>query len=267
MNMCNSMNMYKKIFVSIAVVLQLIILLLSFSFAESKTEITVSAALSLKNAFEEIGRMYERDRGAKIRFNFGASGNLMRQIEGGAPVDVFASAATKEMDELEKKGLIATGSRRNFAKNSIVLLTSSNVKAQIHSFTDLTSGDIKRIAIGNFKTVPAGRYAGEIFRHYRILQLIKDKLIFAENVRQVLDYVTRDEVDAGVVFATDAQAISKGAVIAAVADDKSHSRVLYPIGMTTNSKNPKPAGEFIRFVLSEEGQKILRKYGFKPAAQ
>ncbi|MEW6584012.1 MAG: molybdate ABC transporter substrate-binding protein [Nitrospirota bacterium] len=251
-----------------ALALLLLIVPLTVSSAETKREITVSAALSLKSAFEEIGRMYEaRRKVTKVTFNFGASGDLMRQIEGGAPVDVFASAAPAEMDELEKKGLIVKGTRADFAKNATILVAHSNMKTRLHSFTDLLSGDIKRIAVGNFKTVPAGRYAEEIFRHYKILPLIKDRLIFTANVRQVLDYIDRNEVDAGVVFATDVQARSKNVAIAAVADERSHSKAVYPIGMITNSKNRKPAEEFITLVRSAEGQKILRKYGFKPIGE
>jgi molybdate transport system substrate-binding protein len=260
--------MNKRVFASFVLILHLTALLPASSFAESNTEITVSAALSLREAFEEIGRMYKvRNKGAKVRFNFGSSGDLRRQIEGEAPVDVFASAAPNEMDELEKKGLIVPGTRRNFAGNALVLLISSNTRSGARSFADLPLGDIKKIAVGNFKTVPAGRYAEEIFRHFGILPSIRDKLIFAVNVKQVLDYIERGEVDAGVVFTTDARERSKVVTIAAIAPEKSHSKVVYPIGVVTNSKNPRQANEFINIVRSAEGQKTLKKYGFKPAGR
>src|SRR5208283_1644246 len=153
----------------------------ALTFAESPDEITVSAAISLKNAFEEIGRLYETEKsGTKIIFNFGASGDLMRQIEGGAPVDVFASAARKDMDEAEKKGLIAVGSRVNFAANSVVLIVPLKSGTAMTSFEDLKSGSIKKIAVGNPKTVPAGRYAEEVLKYYNMLDEIKDKFIFTE---------------------------------------------------------------------------------------
>src|SRR5208283_5910456 len=153
----------------------------SLTFAEPPKEITVSAAISLKNAFEEIGKIYEaKNRETKVFFNFGASGDLMRQIEGGAPVDVFASAARQDMDEAEKKGLIAIGSRVNFAANSVVLIVPLKSGTAMTSFEDLKSGSIKKIAVGNPKTVPAGRYAEEVLKYYNMLDEIKDKFIFTE---------------------------------------------------------------------------------------
>ena len=236
----------------------------SLTFAGPPKEITVSAAISLKNAFEEIGKGYEaNNRGTKVVFNFGASGDLMRQIEGGAPVDVFASAAQKDMDEAGKKGLISPGSRINFASNSVVLVVPANTKVKITSFEDLKSGSIKKIAIGNPRTVPAGRYAEEVFAYYKIIDAIKDKFIYTENVRQVLDYVARGEVDAGVVYSTDASVRAKDVKIAATAPEAGHKPVVYPIALVNATKNKKAAEEFILLVASPEGKSILGKYGFK----
>ncbi len=238
----------------------------SFTFAESTKEITVSAAISLKNAFEEIGKIYETsNRGIKVVFNFGASGDLMRQIEGGAPVDVFASAARKDMDEAEKKGLIAVGSRVNFAANSVVLIVPLKPGTAMKSFEDLKSGSIKKIAVGDPRTVPAGRYAEDVFAYYKMLDAIKDKLIFTENVRQVLDYVSRGEVDAGIVYSTDAMVGAKEVVIAATAPEESHKPVVYPIAMVKTTRNNELASAFIALVTSPEGKRILGKYGFKTA--
>jgi molybdate transport system substrate-binding protein len=232
--------------------------------AESRREITVSAAMSLNNGFQEIGKVFEaKHGGAKVQFNFGASGDLMRQIEGGAPVSVFASASPREMDELESRGLIVPGSRFDFASNSLVVVVPSDSSHRISSFADLASDRVQRIAVGSFKTSPAGRYAEESFQFYRILPSIKDKLIFAENVRQVLDYVARNEVDAGVVYATDAKTREREVTVKAVADEKSHRKVVYPLAMIKNTRDPKLTEDFLSFVLSEEGQKILAKYGFK----
>jgi molybdate transport system substrate-binding protein len=257
------MNMGLKIFM-ILLLAAIFTAASSAAFAEPLREITVSAAMSLKKGFQEIGKVFEaKHGGVKVQFNFGASGDLIRQIEGGAPVDAFASAALREMDVLEERGMIIHGSRRNFAENAIVLVISSNAKSKIQSFADLTAGEIKKIAVGNFKTVPAGRYAEEIFRYYEMLPSIKDKLIFAENVRQVLDYVARNEVDAGVVYATDAKTREREVTVKAVADEKSHRKAVYPLAIIKNTKNPKLTEDFLSFVLSEEGQKILGKYGFK----
>ncbi len=228
-------------------------------------EITVSAAISLKEAFQEIGRLYEsKNTGTKIVFNFGASGDLAKQIEGGAPVDIFASAAPKDMDQLLQKGFIISSSKADFAKNSVVLIQPASSKIEIKKFEDITKPEIKKISIGNPQTVPAGRYAQEVLTHFKLWDGIKDRLIFAENVRQVLDYVARNEVDAGIVYLTDAKSKEKEVRIAATAPPESHKPVIYPIGIVKDSKNEASAKAFIALILSEEGGKILGKYGFEP---
>jgi molybdate transport system substrate-binding protein len=228
------------------------------------TGITVSAAISLKNAFEEIAKFYEAKGGsAKVLFNFGASGDLARQIEGGAPVDVFASAAQKDMDGLEGKGLVLQGTRANIAANSVVLVIPAGARVVPASFEGLAAKEIKKIAVGNPQTVPAGRYAEEVLTYYKLFPSVKDKLIFAENVRQVLDYVARAEVDAGIVYATDASTRAKEVMISESAPEKSHTPVTYPIAVVKGTQNEAAAKAFVAFVLSPEGQRILEKYGFK----
>jgi molybdate transport system substrate-binding protein len=234
-----------------------------FAFAGSPKDITVSAAISLKNAFEEVGKLYEVQNGTKCVFNFGGSGALAKQIIGGAPVDLFASAAQKDMDDVDKQGLIVSGTRVDFAANSIVLIAPAGIKTSLNSFEGLSAADIKKIAVGNPKTVPAGRYAEEVFGFYRMLASLKDKLIYTENVRQVLDYVVRGEVDAGVVYATDATVGSKEISIIAAAPAASHTPVTYPIAVVKGTKSEADAKAFITLVLSPEGKKILQKYGFK----
>jgi molybdate transport system substrate-binding protein len=233
------------------------------AFAGSPKDITVSAAISLKNAFEEIGRLYEAQNGTKCIFNFGASGDLAKQIAGGAPVDVFASAAQKDMDDVNKQELIVAGTRADFAANSVVLIVPAGAKTSLKSFDGLSAAEIKKIAVGNPKTVPAGRYAEEVFNSIQILASIKNNLIYAENVRQVLDYVARGEVDAGVVYATDAAVRSKDVKIIATAPEASHKPVVYPIAIVKGAKNEADVKAFIALVLSPEGKKILQKHGFK----
>ena len=241
-----------------------LIMLQHVALAEMTGEITVSTAISLKNAFEEIGKLYEaKGGGTKVLFNFGASGDLMRQIEGGAPVDVFASAAQKDMDEAEKKGLLLAGSRANFAANTVVLAVPATTRTLIKSFEDLKTDSVKKIAVGNPKTVPAGRYAEEVFQYYKILDTIKEKFVLTENVRQVLDYVARGEVDAGVVYSTDAMTRPKEVSLVATAPEQSHKPVIYPIAIVKGTKNETVAKAFVALVLSPEGQGILAKYGFR----
>ncbi|MDA8087185.1 MAG: molybdate ABC transporter substrate-binding protein [Nitrospiraceae bacterium] len=234
--------------------------------AYASQKITVSAAISLKNAFNEIAKIYEgRHPGVKIFFNFGASGNLMMQIEEGAPVDVFASAAEKQMNEIAKKGLIAPGSRADFAENTVVLIAPAGQKyAYITSFMDLADPRIKRVAIGNPKSVPAGMYSEEALQYFKLTDAVSKKLIYGEHVRQVLEYVARGEVDAGLVYSTDARIEAGQVRVAAVAPPSSHKPVVYPIAVIKGSPNGKLARSFEALVVSPEGENILRKYGFEP---
>ena len=227
----------------------------------SAHELTISAAVSLKDAFNEIAELNEKRNESKIHFNYGASGTLQKQIESGAPVDVFASAGAKQMDELAAKGLVVSSTRKDFARNVLVLITPTNSIA-LNSFSDLAKPEIKKVSIGNPKTVPAGQYTQQTFNNLNLLQQIQSKLIYAEDVRQVLDYVVRGEVDAGVVYSSDAlRAGAKVKVVARAADD-SHDPILYPIAVVKESHQQEAAQRFIDLVLSAEGQNILAKHGF-----
>lgn len=254
----------KKILISVLVVMFWILFTMQMGISSDKQELTVSAAISLKNAFEEIGKLFEaKYKGVKVSFNFGASGDLVRQIEGGAPVDVFASAAQKEMDEADKKGLILPYSRVNFAGNNVVLITPAVSKIQIKTFEGLGLDQVEKIATGNPKTVPAGRYAEEVFVYYKMLPTIKKKLIYAEHVRQVLDYVARGEVDAGVVYSTDVTVKAKEIRIVATAPEDSHSPIIYPAAVVKGTTKEPLAKAFVSLLISEQGRKVLEKYGFK----
>lgn len=234
------------------------------SMAQPLKEITVSAAISLKNAFERIGKVFEEKHpGTRVRFNFAASGDLARQIGAGAPVDAFASAAQQDMDDIDKKGLIIAGSRTNFAANSMALVKPALTEIRIESFEDLKKAEVKKMVIGNPKTVPAGRYAEEVLRYLGLWDGVKDKLVFAEHVRQALDYVARNEVDAAMVYSTDAMVRSKEVKIVIKAPDRSHQPVVYPIGVVQGAKNESLAKDFISLVLSANGQMILKQYGFE----
>lgn len=236
--------------------------------AEYGDEIMVSAAISLKNAFEEIGRAYEaKNKSIKVRFNFGSTGSLMRQIEGGAAVDIFASADMESMAALESKGLIIPRSSVVFAGNSLVLIAPVNFKSGITSFQDLKKDGVRRVAIGNPRTVPAGRYAEEVLEHLRLRGGLKDKIILSENVRQVLDYVSRGEVDAGMVYSTDALIRTKEVRIVAKAPEDSHKPIYYPAAIVKGTSHEAAATGFIAFLVSGETKDILKKYGFKIFAQ
>ncbi|MBI5141777.1 MAG: molybdate ABC transporter substrate-binding protein [Nitrospirae bacterium] len=226
--------------------------------------ITVSAAISLKNAFEEIGKLYESGSNVKVVLNFGASGDLARQIAGGAPADVFASAAHKDMDMLDGNGFLSPGTRVNFAGNPVVLIVPLHGPL-LKGFDDLNTPAVKKIATGNPKTVPAGRYAAEVLDYYKLSGAIKDKLVFTENVRQALDYVASGEVDAGIVYATDAAVRARDVKLVFTAPEGSHKPVVYQVAVVKSTGNEASAKGFISLVLSPAGQSILKKYGFQTA--
>jgi molybdate transport system substrate-binding protein len=231
--------------------------------AAPSQEITVSAAISLKDAFEAIGKVFrQKHPEAKVLFNFGGSGDLAMQIQAGAPVDVFAPAAQKDMDDIGKKDLIVPDSRKDFAKNAVVLVKPAHSMIPLQALTELSKKEVRKIAIGNPKTVPAGRYAEEALRHFNLWDATKEKLIFAENVRQVLDYVARNEVDAGLVYSTDAMARSKEVTIVMKLPEESHQPVVYPIAVVKGTKVEALARGFVDLVRSAEGQSILIQYGF-----
>jgi molybdate transport system substrate-binding protein len=239
----------------------------ALAFPVRAQEITISAAISLKEAFAEIGKSFEDgQKGTRVQFNFGASGDLVRQILAGAPVDVFASAGLREMDELEQKGLTAPGTRVNFAGNTVVLVVPKASTLRLEAFSDLTRKEVKKMAIGNPQTVPAGRYAEQVLRSLQLWDPLKDKLVFAENVRQVLDYVARGEVDAGLVYATDVSTRVRHLKKVLPAPEGSHAPVVYPIAAIKNGKDERTARAFISLVVSAEGKRILERYGFKTLA-
>jgi len=255
--------MEKKPFMGSMILILIALFMMGGTQAHADSEIIVSAAISLKNAFEDIGKTFmEKYPGTKVVFNFGASGDLARQIEAGAPVDVFASAAQKDMDDIGKKDLIVANSRKDFAKNGVVLVKPADSTIPLQTLTDLQKKEIRKIVIGNPKTVPAGRYAEEALRFFNLWDALKDKLIFAEHVRQALDYVARNEVDAGLVYSTDAIARSKDVKVVTRLPEDSHQSVVYPIGVIKGRKEESLSRTFVDFVLSAEGQRVLNKYGF-----
>jgi molybdate transport system substrate-binding protein len=230
--------------------------------AQDGREILVSAAISLKNSFEEIGALYEKQTGVQARFNFGASGLLQQQIEAGAPVDIFASASKKQMDDLQAHGLVLAKTRRDFAANSLVLIVPADSKLRIHDFSGLSHAAISRLAIGNPKTVPAGQYSEEALKNLKLWNRLQSRIILAENVRQVMDYVVRGEVDAGLVYSSDTPIVQGKISIAAQAPKGSHSAIVYPIAVMRDSANSQAARRFIDLALSPAGQAILKKHGF-----
>ncbi len=224
-------------------------------------ELTVSAAASLTNAFPEIGQIFEKQHpGTKVIFNFAASGPLLQQIAQGAPVDVFASADQKTMDQAQEKGLIVPASRKNFVSNALVLIVPQDSKLNLTGPKDLTEPAVKRVGLGNPATVPVGRYTQEALTQAGLWEALQPKFIMGESVRQVLDYVSRGEVDAGFVYATDAAIM--GGKVKKVAEVQGHQPIVYPVALVAASQKQALGKEFLKLIESPEGMAILTKYGF-----
>jgi molybdate transport system substrate-binding protein len=226
-------------------------------------EILISAAASLKDVIGTIAPAFEKaNPGIKPTFNYGASGQLRMQIENGAPADVFISASIADMDALERKGLILKNTRRNVVGNTLVLIRNWSRGPRFQIMEDLLNHTIARVAIGNPITVPAGRYPKEALESGNLYDKLKNKLVFAENARQVLDYVARGEADAGFVYRTDAMAESKVDAVETIAAHR-HKPILYPAAALTTSHNVTGAEKFVAYLRSEEARKNFKKYGFE----
>lgn len=227
-------------------------------------QITVAAAISLKDAFLSMAQTYQERTGDKVNFSFGASGELLRQIEAGAPIDAFASAGQREMDDLQSKGMVEVATRADFARNSLVMVAPAGSTLGLNAVSDLARPAVKRISIGNPKTVPAGMYAQQMLAHMQLWQKLQPRLIFAENVRQVLEYVERGEVNAGIVYSTDVSIAHGEVQVAARAPEGTYGPILYPIATIKGSPHPGAAKEFVRFVLAPDGRRVLQEFGFLP---
>lgn len=229
--------------------------------AQSNISLLISAAASLKEVLVEIQPLYQQSQpNVNISYNFGSSGTLQQQIEQGAPTDIFISAAKKQVDTLEQKGLLVTGSRNIIAKNRLVLIVPKNAVG-INSFYSLKDAKVKKIAIGEPRSVPAGQYAQQVLEKLKIWTEAKSKLVFANNVRQVLASVESGNADTGLVYATDAK-ISNRVKVVVTADEKYHSPIIYPLAVVKRSKNVNAAKEFSQFLSSNRSKAVFKKYGF-----
>jgi molybdate transport system substrate-binding protein len=229
--------------------------------AAADQELIISAAASLTNAMKEVVAQFNTTHpGIKAAYNFAASGVLLQQMAKGAPVDVFAAADQKTMNQAQEKQLIVPASRKNFVSNRLVLIVPKDSKLALSGLKSLTDPAVKRVAVGNPTTVPAGRYAKEALTSARLWDKLAPKFVLAESVRQVLDYVRRGEVDAGLVYSTDA-AFAKGKV-KVVQTVTEHAPILYPIAVTAGTDKNAAAESFVDFVVSPAAQAIFQKFGF-----
>jgi molybdate transport system substrate-binding protein len=214
---------------------------------------------------EELKGLYEpAHRETMIRLNFGASGMLAQQVDQGAPVDVFFSAAAKPMDALAAKGLILPETRRDLLRNEVVLVAPQG-STKPHSFQELADRSVKLIALGEPETVPAGDYGRQVLQSLGLWQQLQPKLVLAKDVRQVLTYVETGEADAGIVYATDARESGKVRV-AAVAPENAHQPVLYPVAVIKGSRHVSAARAFAEFLGGPQARMVFLRHGFTPVA-
>lgn len=229
-------------------------------------DVTVSAAASMKDALSAVEPGFEEAEKAKghpvkLLLNFASSGTLQHQIEEGAPSDVFLSASMAKMDALISKGLIDKQHVVHLLRNDIVLIVPTDSKAQVTGFSDLTESDISKIAIGIPATVPAGKYGMEVLQHLNLWKPLQSKLVDAKDVRGVLQYVETGNVDAGLVYRTDALITSK-VRIAATAPKGSHTPIVYPAGLVKSSKHHKEAEALLQYLQTGAAADVFQKFGF-----
>jgi molybdate transport system substrate-binding protein len=244
-----------KIFSCIA-----LILLTGLIFNCYAAEIQVYAAASLTDALTEIGEQYQKQRGDQLIFNFAASSILARQIEEGAPADIFFSADEAKMDSLQKKKLIVPETRKSLLSNILVVVVPEDSKLKLSSAKDLLN--VKGyIAIAEPKTVPAGIYAKEYLSDIGIWSKVIDHLVPTENVRAALLAVELGNADAGIVYKTDAE-ISKKTKVAFEVPVQDGPKISYPVAIVSTSKNQETARKALSYIESESALEVFKKYKF-----
>jgi molybdate transport system substrate-binding protein len=228
-------------------------------------QLTVSAAASLTDVLRELGKLFEdRHPNVQVRLNFGASGALLQQIANGAPVDVFVSADEETIERGVAQKLFAAETRSDVASNSLALITSS-ARRDLGSLRDLAGTSVQRIAIGKPVTVPAGRYAKQALEAAGLWTTLATRFVFADNVRQVLDYVSRGEVDAGFVYGTDALIMRDRVRVVAIVEG--HLPIRYPAIVVADSRRPEIAAAFIDFLRSPQPRARFIAAGFRPPTE
>jgi molybdate transport system substrate-binding protein len=251
-------------FLSLTLISFLLVLglrLVNLELVQANPPLLISAAASLKDVMAEIKPLYHRkNSNVSLTFNFGASGPLLQQIFQGAPADVFISASKSQMDTLNQKGELVSNTLTNLANNRLVLIAPARSRS-VTGFASLKQLAVKRIAIGEPRTVPAGQYTEQVLRKLNLWNELKPKLVYGNNVRQVLAVVESGNADAGFVYATDAK-ISQKVKTVTVADASSHGPIAYPMAVLKSSKNINAAKSFVQFLSGNEAKAVLRKHGF-----
>jgi len=239
----------------------LFLLLCVLPCCHSFAEVNVAAAISMKESLTRIGGEFTRQTGEKVNLAFGSSGQLTTQIEAGAEIDLFISAANAQVDDLIKNETADATTRTVVARNELVLIVPAGAVSKVTDLNDLPNA--RRIAIGEPKTVPAGQYAKQTLASLKIIDAVQEKLIYGSNVRQVLDLVIRNEVDAGIVYLTDANQAGDTVKIIATANPTMHEPLEYPAVIIKNAAHVAEAKKFLTFLQSDAAQEVFVAVGFK----
>lgn len=231
--------------------------------SSEKVNLHIAAAASLTDALDHFKVVYEKEHeNVELTFMYGGSGKLAVSIENGAPIDVYLSASKKDMDSLEEKNLLDGSTRENFAENELVLIANKDAKSISSRFEDIDPDTVDHFVIGEPETVPVGRYTKQVFNHLKLWKPLKDKFVFASDVRQVLTQVELGNADYGVVYSSDAFVSDKVKVIDE-SDPSWHEPIVYPGAVLKDSEYKEEAKQFFNVLLGEQGQEILAEYGFK----
>lgn len=233
----------------------------SLSSSQQRVSITVSAAASLQTVLTEIEPIFERRYPqVDVFYNWGGSGTLQRQIEQGAPADIFFSASPQQMEMLAKKGKVDVRSQQTLLTNQLVLIAPKD--SSLGSFADLKAlAPADQIAVGEFRSVPAGQYAQATLTYFQLLPTLSDQLVFFNSVRGVLAAVENGHAAAGLAYATDAQLTNRVKVVA-IAPANSHPPIRYPIAILQRSDHPEAAQQYIDFLSDSDIAQIFERYGF-----
>jgi molybdate transport system substrate-binding protein len=236
-------------------------LLLLGQSAAHAAEVTVFAAASLTDALKDAATAYEKQSSDKIAFNFGASSLLERQIEEGAPADIFFSADEAKMDRLDKKDLLLKETRKSRLSNSLVIVVPADSEIKITSPADLATAKVRRIALADPKAVPAGVYSKAFLEKEKLWLAVEPKVVPVDNVRAALAAVESGNIEVGMVFKTDAS-ISKKVKVAYEVPSATGPKISYPLALTKNARQVESAKKFVEYLNSADATKIFEKYGF-----
>lgn len=235
--------------------------------ASTPQPLRVAAAISLQEVLGELARTYEDRSGQPVELTFGSSGQIAAQVASGAPIDLLISAAHSPLTDLAASGRVEMETARIIARNRLVLVVPAAAAQAPTGFTDLASPTVRRLAVGQPETVPAGQYAQQVLGHLGLDETLRGRIVYATNVRQVLSYVLRAEVSAGIVYQTDVRAAGDGVRVVATADQAWHEPIEYPAVIVTAVQTHAEAQEFLEFLASPEATSILRARGFEAPSE